>query len=450
MTNLQTLVDETCRKAGAAGLVVGVDRGGVIETAAAGLANVAAEAPMLPTTPFLTGSITKVWHTTLAMQLVDEGLLDIDRAVVDYLPEFALADADATAQVKVRNLLNHSGGWDGGDLILDLGEGSAGYAAIIKELSQVGQLYPVGKYFSYNNTAWIVLAAVLERITGETWDDLLQRRLIEPLSLGRTTTDPDTALLWGPAVGTRVVDGTHVPTPQMYLPKTYAPAGATLFTTVEDTLTFLRMHMSGGTAGDRRILSASAIELMQSPTIAMPGVANASSCLGWACTQRESVTVYAHGGGSIGGQALASMVPSLDLGVVAFVNSNHAGEILGAVRDAILNEIAPSEPASIPAAADVPLAPFVGRYDRAGMTVDVSAGDGNLLVFDTTPDPDKMQGPTEFLQGFRFETVPVAADALAVAVGGKPATPPLATFLEPGADSYTYLALGGRLAKRAD
>ena len=71
---------------------------------------------------FQIGSITKVWTATVVMQLVDEGLLDLDAPVVEVLPELRLADPDVTKQVTMRHLLTHTSGIDG-DVFTDTGRG---------------------------------------------------------------------------------------------------------------------------------------------------------------------------------------------------------------------------------------------------------------------------------------------------------------------------------------
>src|SRR5215472_11820791 len=81
--------------------------------AASGVLNKDTGVEVTNDTVFQIGSITKVWTTTVLMQLVDEGLLDLDAPVVEVLPELRLADADVTKQVTVRHLLTHTSGIDG-------------------------------------------------------------------------------------------------------------------------------------------------------------------------------------------------------------------------------------------------------------------------------------------------------------------------------------------------
>src|ERR1700744_856972 len=87
------------------GAVVGVYSGGQVVDFAAGVLSHATGVEATTDSVFQIGSITKTWTGTLIMQLADEGLLDIDKTVVSYLPEFDLADSDAAKAMTVRQLL---------------------------------------------------------------------------------------------------------------------------------------------------------------------------------------------------------------------------------------------------------------------------------------------------------------------------------------------------------
>ena len=90
--------------------------------AAYGTLNLATGAPATTTSLFQIGSITKVWTATVVMQLVDEGLVELDTPVVEVLPELRLADPDVTKSVTIRHLLTHTSGIDG-DVFTDTGRG---------------------------------------------------------------------------------------------------------------------------------------------------------------------------------------------------------------------------------------------------------------------------------------------------------------------------------------
>lgn len=101
-----TLLDDALAAHHVPGASVAAASGGETVAFASGFANARTGAPV---TPFLIGSISKVWTATLAMQLVDRGLIELDAPVARYLPAFGSAQDEA---LLVRHLLSHTSGLD--------------------------------------------------------------------------------------------------------------------------------------------------------------------------------------------------------------------------------------------------------------------------------------------------------------------------------------------------
>src|SRR3954447_17127705 len=132
------------------GAAVGVLLDGTVIDHAAGVLSKSTGVDTTADSVFQIGSITKVWTTTLIMQLVDEGKLDIDQPVRRYLPEFAIADATAAETITVRQLMCHIAGFEG-DLFTDTGRGDDYVEKYVATLATTTQLFPPGEMFSYNN-----------------------------------------------------------------------------------------------------------------------------------------------------------------------------------------------------------------------------------------------------------------------------------------------------------
>src|SRR3546814_18008571 len=98
---------------GVPGAAIAVVAGGQIADAAAGLLSTATGVEATPESVFQIGSITKVWTATLVLQLVDEGLVDLDETIRTSLPAFALGDEGAASTITVRQLLTHRTGFQG-------------------------------------------------------------------------------------------------------------------------------------------------------------------------------------------------------------------------------------------------------------------------------------------------------------------------------------------------
>ena len=123
------------------GAVVAVWQDGELMTAAAGVANLNTGVPITVDTAFLTGSITKVWATTMFLTLVEEGLLDLDVPIVSYAPDIQFgADLDVARSLTFRHLVNHSSGVDSSDLFVATGPYPEGVEDYRAPLAQAGKL----------------------------------------------------------------------------------------------------------------------------------------------------------------------------------------------------------------------------------------------------------------------------------------------------------------------
>ena len=131
---------------GVPGAAIAVLKDGEVVDFAAGLLSTATKVEATPDSVFQIGSITKVWTTTLVMQLVDDGLLDIDSPIRDYMPEFRLADEASAAAITTRQLLSHSGGFEG-DVFTDTGRGDDAIEKYVAALTDLPQLFTPGELF---------------------------------------------------------------------------------------------------------------------------------------------------------------------------------------------------------------------------------------------------------------------------------------------------------------
>ena len=157
--HLQERLTELARKHGVVGASLAVRLGDEEAVAATGVLNLRTQQPATPESVFQFGSITKVWTATLVMQLVDEGLLDLDEPVVRYLPEFRVASPALTAAVTTRHLLDHTSGIDG-DYFPDFGRGDDCLARYVEGMAGLEQVHPLGATMSNCNTAVVLLGGL--------------------------------------------------------------------------------------------------------------------------------------------------------------------------------------------------------------------------------------------------------------------------------------------------
>ena len=434
------------------GAVVAVWQDGELVTAAAGLANLNTGVPMTVDTAFLTGSITKVWATTLFMTFVEEGLLDLDVPIVSYAPDIQFgADLDVARSLTVRHLVNHSSGVDSSDLFVQTRPFPEGVEDYLGPLSQAGKLTEPGLVSSYNNAGWIIAELVLRRLTGKNFVQHLDERVVGRLGLKRTVFSAREAMLHRTAIGSYPArDGTPEATTQFMYPDTWAAPGTMTITTVEDTIAFLRMHLADGVLPDgTRLLSHESIQAMQTPTSPDPTGPDSGFGLGWMYDQHDGARIFSHGGGSLGGVAHAQISPEDNFAMAAFVNSS----IGGPLHDELVRLVLPSRPSPLATPTgeirrDVPLDAFAGKYSRVTTRTEITRESDHLVV-QVTEVPEELVGvlidPESTVPEFR--AVPINDNTL-VSCGELLGGPQALTFHEKSDGAFQLMYTGHRLARR--
>ncbi|WP_412544238.1 serine hydrolase domain-containing protein [Longispora sp. K20-0274] len=385
-----------CEANNVPGYVAGVHHAGERVVVAHGVANVATGAPMGEDTGFLFGSVTKVLTTTLVLRQVDRGLLDLDRPVVEYLPEFALALPGAADRITVRHLIAHTNGIDA-DLFFPDGAGRDALRAYTDGLADnCGVLFEPGERLSYSNGGMIVAGRLLEVVSGTPFHELLEREIYAPVGMTGSSTSAGQAIPRGTAVG-HFLDPTTMaarPTGMFALPDTWGPAGGTPIGTVEDLLAFGRTHLAGGVSPTgERVLSTGSAELMRqvSYDLASPNVPPMG--LGWVLYPFGDTTVLAMSGASPGGVSLLCVIPEHDLVFTAFGNTPGAILLHDQLLQWLLREhLGVEVPALVTEVdRDVDLTPYVGTYRSNQLRIDVSVVDGQLEERITYEPDDEAQ-----------------------------------------------------------
>ncbi len=425
------------------GIVVGVLHDGQTELRAWGLASLNSGQPMRPEMLFRVASISKVFTATLAMTLVEDGLLDLDRPVGHYLPELRLADADALGTIAMRHLLSHQSGLLGDYFVsYDLGENAL--ARWIGQFDQLRQITRPGEIWSYANSGFHLAGRVCEVLCGKPFDAAMRERVFAPLGLERSGFFAHEMIAWPHALGHNlagVETDEHVVAPQYY-PRNRLPAGGVVSNAAE-LLAFASFHMGDGVVAERQVLSAASLTAMRKPQIRCSGWADAWG-LGWDLREIDGYTVISHGGSINGYQTLLTAVPAKRTALAVMTNSGRGSAACHPIEAAILAELcglrAP-EPRTIalPAAA---LERLAGRYRQQFATIDVSVEGTGLAAVVTYTDP--VFGPPE-----PWPAVPLAplSEMEFVITAGESAGGRVAFFANPDS-TIRFIRMGGRLGER--
>lgn len=397
--------------------------------------------PATPDAIFQIGSISKVWTATVAMQLVDEGLVELDKPVKEVLPELKLSDPGVTEAITLRHLLTHTGGIDG-DIFTDTGRGDDCVERYVGLLADANQNHPLGATWSYCNSGYTLLGRVIEKLTDSTWDQALRDRLFTPLSLDHTVTLPEEALLFAAAVG-HVAEESESPVvaPVWMMPRSLGPAGL-VTSTVSDVLAFARMHLSGGRAPDgTQVLTETSVDAMAAHQADLPDpyILGDSWGLGWIRFDWNGHRLIGHDGNTIGQSAFLRMLPEQGLAVTLLTNVGGARDLYEDLYREIFAEVAgidmPRPLAPPEQSASVDMTPYVGTYERASVRIDVFAdADGGHLRTTVTGDMAKLSPePSK-----EYPMVPVRTDLFVIRPPEAENWTPVTFYTLPTGEQYLH------------
>jgi CubicO group peptidase (beta-lactamase class C family) len=377
------------------GAAIGVYADGEVFDFASGVLSHATGVEATPDSLFQVGSITKTWTATLVMQLADEGLLDLDAAVVTYLPDFDLADSEAAKAMTVRQLLCHKAGFEG-DIFTDTGNNDDCVEKYVATLRTDPQLFPPDEMFSYNNAGYCVLGRIIEVLRGKPFDQALREHLFAPLGLTHAATDANSAILFRAAVGhlpnPQDPDGQPVPAPMWSLVKSNAPAGAMLAMRPRDLLAFAAMHLNGGKAADgTQVLSEASATVMRDKQVTVPplGLMGTHWGLGFELFDFPTGFVFGHDGGTVGQSAFLRIVPGKNVAIALLTNGGNPIAVYFEVYRHLLKVLAdvdlPDNPVPPPNPERIDAAKYLGTYANSMGKTEIAQDDDGRIWMTETP-----------------------------------------------------------------
>ena len=151
------------------GVAIGIWHKGKEYAEGFGITSVEHPLPVTADTLFQTGSISKTFTGTMIMKLVEDGKVDLDAPVKNYIEDFKVQDPGVTEKVTIRHLLTHMGGWVG-DYFNDFGNGDDALEKMVKDIVRLPQIHPLGKIWSYNNTGFNIASRIIEIVTGKPYE----------------------------------------------------------------------------------------------------------------------------------------------------------------------------------------------------------------------------------------------------------------------------------------
>lgn len=214
-------------------------RGEVIYQGAFGYADISDSLPNTIDTKFRIASFTKPFTALLILQLVEDGIIGLEGKLTEYLPEFTPEGGD---QITIHQLLTHTAGIIGHPRIPDLDDIEKRHYTrkeLLDLIMKYDLIYEPGEGREYSNFGYALLALVLERVTGRSYDELLIDRICSPAGMSGTLSDVTEEPIEGRAVG-YTHDYFLGPVEAPYLDMSFVLGAGQLLSTVGDLYLFDR------------------------------------------------------------------------------------------------------------------------------------------------------------------------------------------------------------------
>jgi CubicO group peptidase (beta-lactamase class C family) len=394
------------------GSVLVADKGKVVYEKGFGMANMEWGIPNGPDTKFRIGSITKQFTAALILQLVEEGKIKLDGKITDYLPDYR---KDTGAKVTIHHLLNHTSGipsyTSNPEFFPKHSRNTLAVPEFVKMFASGDLEFEPGSKWSYNNSGYVLLGAIIEKVTGKNYEAVLTERILKPLGMMNTGYDHHATVLAKRASGYGKTPTGFINAP--YLDMSLPYAAGSIYSTVGDLYKWEQALHEGS------ILSAESRKLMFTPGLSNYGygVGIAERPFG---KSDQKIKFIDHSGGIHGFNSLMTRAVDRRQTVIILDNvgfGNHHRKITNSIL-AILNGEEPDLPkrsiaeALYKTATERNAASAIAEYRRLKASeahnYDFSEGQLNTLGYQIL----RSKGPKEAIEIFKLnvEMFPAASN----------------------------------------
>jgi CubicO group peptidase (beta-lactamase class C family) len=329
-----------------------------------GKSNVASDREVTPETLFRIGSTSKAFASLSILLLVNQGKLSLDDPVRELAPEVWFENRwESTDPVRVVHLLEHTTGWD--DMHLREYAKDAPPEMGLREAldydhhSRISRWRP-GTRFAYCNSGPAVAAYIVEKLTGQRFEDFVAQNFFRPIGMETATYFPP-----GPGTGTTLYHNDGV-TPYPYWNILYRPAGS-INASAKDMAAYVQFYLNRGAVHGVQLVPAANIDRMENP--ASTWAAKEGMKIGYGLSNYWSIqdgfVYHGHNGGVEGGLTEMNYMPDYGVGYFFSINSGN-GDAFRRVSKAIRAYITRNlQKPSLPPVASLPAnaADYAGWYE---------------------------------------------------------------------------------------
>jgi CubicO group peptidase (beta-lactamase class C family) len=314
------------------GIAVAVIKDGkVIHSKGYGVRSLQTMQPVDENTLFGIASNSKAFTAAALGMLVDEGKLKWDDKVRNYIPEFKLYVPWVTEEFTIRDLLTHRSGMGlgAGDLMFFPDSSDFTLKDILHNLQFLKPVSSFRTKYDYDNNLYIVAGEVIARVSGESWDDFIEQRIMKPLGMNSSAASPDRVKDRANMIdGHAEVEGKVQVIARSTLKVGHAAGG--INSSIADLSKWVIMHLNDGKYGDnleKRLFSEDAHWEMWRPQTIIPvrdpGTYNAHFAaygFGFFLNDAKGYKQVSHTGGLEGMVTQITMIPELKLGIIVLTN----------------------------------------------------------------------------------------------------------------------------------
>lgn len=291
--------------------------------------------PVTANTLFRIGSLSKPLTATAIMRLVDLGKLNIDVPIQSYVPFFTLQDAAAAQTITLRMLLSHTAGLPDGTDMVGSRDLDALEQYIKQDVPQLTLIAPPGLIFSYSNHGYNIAGYVAEYVTKTYFPDLMQEILFKPLGMLRTFYDPLMAMTFPLALGHERTESSEVVVRPFYDNAANYPSWFAMSTAL-DYAKFLLLHLQAGRIDDQPILTASAIDEMQTSQVSRYNLQQLGCGLSFITERYKGIQTIRHGGAIGTYTSFMLAAPEQDLAIVTMSSQDYGIDLAYDILDQLL------------------------------------------------------------------------------------------------------------------
>ena len=326
MKELEPTVELALQDYQTPGMAIGlVVDGELVYAKGFGFRDVEKKLPITTETLFAIGSCTKAFTAFVVGTCVENGELGWDTPLIDTIPELHLWNYDTTHHLTYRDVLTHRSGMPRHEFLWYNAKMSR--EDLVKKLKNLEPCCNMRQRYIYNNLMYSVVGLGLEKITGQSWENLVSEKILKPLGMKRTNftieateKSHDYALPYAEKAGRlrcmAMRDLTAV-----------GPA-ASINSNIEDLAQWVKMHLAKGTFNDRVLIQPSTLQEIMIPQVITSGTPEAEDTafsaygIGWHISSYRDRYFISHDGISDGFTSVVGILPRENIGIIVLVNKN--------------------------------------------------------------------------------------------------------------------------------